>query len=66
VTEFQCCDNPAVEFVREEAVKLLQENPIGDGTREYYKCLNCGVDHVRTISRSGQPLDHRKYGLRTA
>ena len=61
-----CCDNPGVVFVREEPAKLLQENPIGNGRREYHRCLICGADHVMTFSEGGQLLDHKTYSVRTS
>jgi ferredoxin-like protein FixX len=50
--EWSCCDNPNVTIVREE--------PTTDGgKRKYYKCLDCGTDHVVTESIDGQQLDYQ-------
>jgi hypothetical protein len=48
-----CCDNPGVSFVRKE--------PTSDGgTREYYKCISCGRDHIVTKDANGREVDHKE------
>ena len=48
--QWSCCDNPNVTIVREEPAAE-------DGKRKYYKCLDCGTDHVITESREGELLE---------
>jgi ferredoxin-like protein FixX len=63
---FNCCENHSVTLVREEPANFFRGTPLGNGKREYHKCLSCGATHVLTKAEGGVLIDHRREGLKTS
>jgi RNase P subunit RPR2 len=49
--EWNCCDNPLIEYSREE-------NTSDGGKQKLYICLSCGHNHFVTFSKEGYEIDH--------